>query len=214
MADMLLTFNGELAENTLVYAENASCQLPPHAMHVSALAVGFEGAFLPNITRDIQQGHTWGGGAACVIYSRMQQSLPNAWSYLNVSWQNDVIFPVAGDYSPSIFITFDDGSSPIQYTYSQIKVHVLSASEVNAEKTNRLNLGLTIAILAFSYIEGLIVIKELVKNEETKVQSEATPINDTNNHCVDFLGLRARCRRVFKLELVKQREKGGLFGAE
>ena len=148
-------------------------------MHVSALAVGFEGAFLLNETSAIQQGNTWGGGEACVIFGRMQQSLPNAWSYLNVSWENAVIFPVAGDYSPSLFITFDDGSSPIQYTYTQIKVHVLSASEVSAENTKRLNLGLTFAILAFSYIEGFMVINELFKNEETKTQPEQTPTTMT-----------------------------------
>jgi hypothetical protein len=181
MADMLLTFSGELAENTIVHAENASCQLPPseQEMHVSTITVGFQGAFLPNTTRNIQQGFTWGGGAGCVVFSRTQQSLPDAWSNLTVFWQNDVIFPVAGDYPPSIFITFDDGSSPIQYTYSQIKVHVLSASEVNVENTNRLNLGLTSALFLFSFIEGFMVIHELLKKEETKTQPKQTPTTTT-----------------------------------
>lgn len=164
MADMLLTFNGELAENTLVQVENASSQIPPQG-HVSSIAIGFEEAFLPNQTASIQEGYTWGGGAVCVVFSRTQPSSP-VWSNLTVYWENNVTFPVAGDYSPSIFITFDDGSQPVQYTYTQIKVHVLSASEVNAENTNRLNLGLTFAILAFSYIEGLWIIRELLKKQE------------------------------------------------
>lgn len=178
MADMLLTFRGELAENTLVQIENASCQTPPEGIDVSNIVVGFEGAFLPNMTESIQEGQTWGGGAMCVLFSR-SQSLPDGWSNFSVSWQNDVIFPVAGDYSPSIFVTFDDGSPSIQYTYSQIKVHVLSASEVNAENTNRIDVGLTFAILAFSFIEGFMVIYELLKKEQPKTQPSQAPTTTT-----------------------------------
>lgn len=166
IADMLLTFNGELAENTLVQVTNASCQLAPDAIHIDSVTVGFQGAFLPNMAASIRQGFTWGGGTPCAVFDRNQTSLPNTWSYLNIFWENNITFPVAGDYPPSIFITFDNGSLPIQYTYSQIRVHVLSASEVNAENTNRLNLSLTFAILAFSYIEGLWVIRELLKKQE------------------------------------------------
>lgn len=166
MADMLLTFNGELAENTLVQVENASSQIPPLG-HVSSIAVGFEEAFLPNQTTSIQQGYTWGGGAVCAVFSRTQPS-PPVWSNLTVYWENNVTFPVAGDYSPSVFITFDDGSSPVQYTYSQIKVHVISASEVNAQNMSRLTFALTIALLGFSFIEGFMVIYEILSKEETK----------------------------------------------
>ena len=178
MANMLLIFSGELEENTLVQVENASCQIPPQG-NVNVIAIGFQDAFLPNATSNIQQGYTWGNGAVCVAFSRTQQSPPESWSNLTVAWQNNIMFPVAGDYSPSIFMTVDDSSSPVQYTYSQIKVHVLSASEVNAERTNRLNLGLTFAVLAFSYIEGFMVIHELLKKEETKTQGERTPATTT-----------------------------------
>jgi hypothetical protein len=183
MADMLLTFNGELAENTLVQIENASCQVSPQGQgqgaHVTVAVFGFQESFPPNITSAIEQGKSWGGGVACVIFNRTQQSSPYTWSYLDVIFENEVIFPVAGDYSPSVFIMFDDGSSPVQYTYSQIKVHVLSASEVSAANTNRLNLGLTIAILGFSFIEGFMIIYELLKKEETKTQSEEKPTTTT-----------------------------------
>jgi hypothetical protein len=175
MADMILTFNGELTENTLVHVENASCQLPPgQGMYLTGVVVGFEGAFLPNETSYIQQGYTWGGGTACVAFSSTQPILPNAWTNLTVFWENNVTFPVAGDYSPSISMSFDNGTL-LQYTYTQIKVHVLSTSEVNAENTNRLNLGLTIALLGFSFIEGFMVIYELLKKEEPKTQPPQTP---------------------------------------
>jgi hypothetical protein len=178
MANMLLAFDGELAEKTLLQVENASCEIPPQG-NVNVIAIGFQDAFLPNATSNIQQGYIWGNGAVCVVFSRTQQSPPESWSNLTVAWENNIFFPVSGDYSPSIFMTVDNGPSPIQYTYSQIKVHVLSASEVNAENTNRLNLGLTFAILAFSYIEGFMVIHELLKKEEIETHPEQTPTTTT-----------------------------------
>ena len=174
MANMLLTFNGELEENTLIQVENASCQIPPLG-NANVIAIGFQDAFLPNMTSNIQKGYTWGNGAVCVVFTQTPQNPSETWSNLTVSWENNITFPVAGDYSPSIFATFGNNPSPVQYTFDQIKIHVLSASEVNAEKTNRLNLSLTIAIVGFSFIEGFMVIHELLKKEETKTQPEQTP---------------------------------------
>jgi hypothetical protein len=79
----------------------------------------------------------------------------------------DISFPVSGDYSPTVRI-FIEGQQEIDYTFSQIKVHVLSASEAQGEKNARMNLWLSYAIFGLS-ITGIVwLIHELFKKEEEK----------------------------------------------
>ena len=78
---------------------------------------------------------------------------------MTIMAQDEMYFPVAGDYSPTIFIQFFNGTG-IQYTYNEIKVHVLSASEVEAVNTNKLNLAVTYVLLFSSYIQGLVIVRE------------------------------------------------------
>jgi len=53
-----------------------------------------------------------------------------------------------------------------------MKLHVVAESEVEAENANRGNLVLTFALLGFSFIEGFMVIIDLLEKRKKKSQSE------------------------------------------
>lgn len=60
-------------------------------------------------------------------------------------------FPVAGDYSPSIVIVYQNGSR-ILYTDHEVKFHVCSPSELQTQLFNQLIVLLTLALVIFSFI--------------------------------------------------------------
>jgi hypothetical protein len=73
-------------------------------------------------------------------------------------------FPSSGDYSPSIIIDLANNTI-LSYTYDQVKVHVLSASEVQGQKLERLGATITVALLVFAFVEGIVAVKDLTKEK-------------------------------------------------
>lgn len=174
-----MNFNETIAENTPIQIANAVGQIHSSSdyLNVSDVEIGFKQA-IPWYYKDtLQQGSLYFSpfltGVHFVHFSESREDVN-----LTIMSQDEMYFPVAGDYSPTIFIQFFNGTN-IQYTYSEIKVHVLSASEVEAEKTSKLNLAVTYVLLFFSYIQGIVIILELFKSQEKPAISR-TERNNNN----------------------------------
>lgn len=171
VASFLLTYNGTMAENVPIQVVNATSVIfTDDYADLWNVQVGFQQAIPWNFKKAFEQSGLYIGGLSGVLFSRNIVN-PNSSTLFPLS-EDEIYFPVAGDYSPTIHIHFYNGTSSL-YTYNEMKVHVLATSEVEAENTNRLNVALTFALLAFSYIEGLVMIRELWANRERKNQSIA-----------------------------------------
>ena len=182
VATFTLQYNGTLAENTPIQIVNASCvAFTDHGFDIS---VGFSESFLTTEKSILSSGAGLIGwsGSWCVSFSQ-KSSESNATVDIHQVLPekvNEIYFPVSGDYSPTILVT--EGGNTTQYTYNEIKVNVLPASTVEAENTNKLNLGLTWALLGFSYIGGIISAYQLMGKQEKKAHSpEAVNSNDNHN---------------------------------
>jgi len=167
----ILTFNGSIAENTPIQVTNAYCQiLSKKVANVWTVQVGFQQALPWAFKESFEEGGTYISGLSGVSFTRHFQDINDTvlWPSMDVFY-----FPVAGDFSPAISITYDNGTE-VLYTYDQIKVHVLSASEVEVMNINRLNLGLSYVLLFFTYVEGIVIIRELFKTQEPEVTAIET----------------------------------------
>jgi hypothetical protein len=71
-------------------------------------------------------------------------------------------FPSSGEYSPSVLIDLANNTI-LSYTYDQVKVHVISASEVQTQKLERIGAAVTVALLVFAIVEGVVAVKDLTK---------------------------------------------------
>jgi len=162
IASFVLASNGSIAENTCVQVANATCQLISNEYYgIWIVDIGFQQGIPWDFKDVFQHGGMYISGLSGVSFRRDFQN-----SSVLIPSENAIYFPVAGDFSPAIRITFFNGTD-ILYTYNQIKVHVLSASENEATNTNKLNLALSYALLFFSYLEGIVIIKELSKTQES-----------------------------------------------
>jgi hypothetical protein len=72
-------------------------------------------------------------------------------------------FAASGDYSPSIILEFSNDSSPISYTYEEIKFHVPSVSELRTQELNQIGGFIAVVLLIFSFFEALKLINEWIK---------------------------------------------------
>lgn len=178
VVSFLLAFNGTIAENVPIQVVNATGEIISNDYaNVWNVQVGFQQAIPWDFKEAFEQSGMYIGGLSGVLFSRNVMN-PNS-SILLPLFEDEIYFPVAGDYSPTIRLDLYNGTS-ILYTYNEMKVHVLAASEVEAENTNRLNLALTFALLGFSYIQGLVMINALWANRKKKNQSNANNAMTTN----------------------------------
>ncbi len=166
IALFVLDFNETIAENTPIQIANATGQILAGSeyLNVSDVEIGFKQAIPWNHKDTLQQGRLYFSpfltGLHFIHFFNDRENVN-----LTIMAQDEMYFPVAGDYSPTIFIQFFNGTS-IQYTYNEIKVHVLSASEIEAVNTNRLNLAVTYVLLFFSYIQGFVIVLGIFKFQE------------------------------------------------
>jgi hypothetical protein len=173
---MTLKYNGTIAEDAPLEVVNASCL--GYANRNMTVSIGFSGAMSYNNRYTVFSGSGIIGasGALCAVFDYQTFTEDNTTVVIHsmsLVFENIICFPVAGDYSPIVRIE-QQGKETVEYTYSQFKVHVLPASDVEAQKIGRINLGLTIAFFGFSYIGGIAIIYELLKKEK---EDNQFPIN-------------------------------------
>lgn len=174
----LLEFNGTLSENTQVQIINATCMsYVPYNITVN---VGFPQAIPYSLKSIIGNNSTFliGWGGTEVLTFRDNSSLPSSpfipvanFHGIYPSYPNDIYFPVSGDYSPIIEISnqseeLNPQYSPIIYSYDQIKVHVASTTEIETLSLDTVNLSLTFAIFALSWIGVLALTYQFIKEKD------------------------------------------------
>jgi hypothetical protein len=76
-------------------------------------------------------------------------------------------WPTAGDSAPYVRVHFKDGSTFYNY-YPEYSIPVQPMSELQAEKANRVNVGLTVALVGFSFVEGLSSLYDHWKDTDDK----------------------------------------------
>jgi len=136
---------------------------------LTIVAVGFDETVHISATGNPEGGQIWmpwnywGSGLQGMVFRHVASS-----PYLRFESEDTFYFSVSGDYSPTIYMTFNNGTE-IQHTYEQIKVHVLSASEMQAEKLNRVNTVIAIALLSFAFIEGIKLVKDLTERKHSQL---------------------------------------------
>lgn len=168
----LLEFNGPLSENTPIEIINATCvNYTPDNITVT---IAFQQAIAYSLKAEIGDNSTvllgWGGTDA--LSFECTETNGNIFIVGTApEFTQEIYFPVAGNFSPIIEL-IENGQilNPTVYTYNEINVNVISASEIQQETINKINLGLTMAIFAFSYIGGIAVIYELTKKDKEETQ--------------------------------------------
>ena len=174
-----LRFNGSMSENIDVEVVNASALYLPNKN--TKIAVTFPEAFSVDFRKIISSGASILGSSSFKIVTFHKDMIPNLTNTVVVSQikpdsQSLFYFPVSGDYSPTIQIQPE--GDEIVYTYEQIRVHVLSSAEVEAEKISKINLGLSYAFFAFTVLGGLLILFEIRRNKKDKdVQIQLCPTN-------------------------------------
>jgi hypothetical protein len=189
-----LKFNGTISEGSTIEVVNASCFMC--APYNYSVYVGFPYAIDSDLAPRIQTGEPiiTAAGCQCAIFrdnfivNDTTNPFPMAyWHELNPSFLGTFFFPVAGDYSPviRIFETSPNYTAPMDYSYDQIKVHVLSSSETEALRIGKVNLSLTYAMLGLSFVGLASLFNELLGKDNPQPpiviktepqQNEPTPI--------------------------------------
>ena len=167
----LLEYNGTLAENTHVKIVNSTCtSYVPYNLTVS---VGIPQAIRYDLKDTIGNNETmvmdWGGTSILTFrdnYTPVDSLFKPVADYhlIYPSLQEEIYFPVAGDYSPIILLS-ETGIAeydPISYRYDQIRIHVASETEVESLNIDEVNLRFTIAVFVFSWIGYFVMVFELI----------------------------------------------------
>jgi hypothetical protein len=96
-----------------------------------------------------------------------------------VSYNYDTFeFPVPGDYSPTLLLSFYYPSNNTQYTFDGIKVHVASSADIQNDKNAKIQTALTYVIVAFIFLEGFSIVMELTE-EKSQGSLKAPPTQAT-----------------------------------
>lgn len=162
---IIVSYYGTLVtgKSATVYAA-ARLQTPTAINNVSSVEVGFKFSFgSPLAIFD---------GVPVTSYVILQYSDSNHLSGENVS----VFWPTAGDSAPIITFHFKDGSSYFE-SYPDYSIPIQSVSQEQAEKANRVNVGLTISLVGFSIIEGVSSLHESLDSKTSK------SVADNTCHC-------------------------------
>ena len=170
----LLSTQGYLAENVPIQIVNASCvsYLPKNII----VKVIFPNAVNYELRQFLSSGVAIIGNNQREFLRFEDTSItyehPNVTSFVHFvppANMSEIYFPVSGDYSPTVRITVE--SQPeIIYTFDQIKVHVVSASELEGARLGRINLWLSYAFFGLSIFGIVWLLFELFeKKEENQV---------------------------------------------
>ena len=171
---VLLTAYGSIGS---VLARNIS-QLELGRAEIFAVKVGFEGAFQV-VGNSLLESY---GPPLAGTLMLVNSSIPCGTSSISYGpttlcgLPTVITWPVEGDYNPVISIMFKNGSS-IDQPYPDYKVHVTSSQVIQSENLNerntQINIGLSTALLLFSFISALKLVSEILK-PETKENSQRT----------------------------------------
>jgi len=158
----VLEANGTIGERVNISMDNAtSVRLSNAFPDLMLVAIGFEETVHAGNNGPVNASTSyWGTGLQGAVFSGNWANPAN--TNLTLITQDVFYFPVAGDYSPTIYMHSVTGSD-IAYTYSQYKIHVLSESELYTQRLDRINTVVAIALLSFAFIEGVVVMKDLTK---------------------------------------------------
>lgn len=90
-------------------------------------------------------------------------------------------FPTSGEYSPSIIVSLDNGTF-LTHTYDQIKIPILSNVALREESRSKIDLILTIALFAFTELEGLKILHSAYKKAPIKRTKKSNNVNFVQTH--------------------------------
>jgi len=82
----------------------------------------------------------------------------------------EIYFPAAGDYSPTVLISFNR-EKPIEYTYDAIKIHVASSSDIQNAKLIRINTLLSYALVVFAVIESISIMRDFTEGKTKRLRA-------------------------------------------
>jgi hypothetical protein len=162
-SSMILKANSTIAEGVEIWATDGYAQQVSGNMSaIWTVSIGFQETFPWDFKSEIGKvGGILIGGLSGTTFAARQSGV------LRLLSEDTFYFPVAGDYSPTMQIDFYNGTSVLQ-TYGDIKVHVLSASEIQQQKVNKTASALTWALVGFAYIEGVLVLKRFWDSRKHK----------------------------------------------
>jgi hypothetical protein len=166
-----VTANGTIAENTPIELTNFTGHVyTANNDGIDFIGIGF-------FHTNLNEGHTYDiitGEGPVLMPVGIQCTVQPCDSALSdlIIWhqQPPFSFPVGGDYSPTIIITM--GNKTIQHTYTEIKIHVATQSELQTKELDRINAFITVSLLIFGDIELVWLFYEWQKNTEDKHQNK------------------------------------------
>ncbi|MDG7012520.1 MAG: hypothetical protein JRN17_05470 [Nitrososphaerota archaeon] len=99
---------------------------------------------------------------------------------LSASRMAPLDFPVAGTYSPTLVVITADGTYPnatyktTVYTYSDFKIPVASALDIQNAKNTRIETALSYIIVVFVFVEGFATVLDHTKGESQSGRAPPT----------------------------------------
>lgn len=154
-----LKADSQIAENTAIHYTNEAGEIfGGNNQNITVVLVGFYNTnatdtmqYFP-IGSDPPTPHLLVSG---VIFNRVGDSL------VPIS-TTGFSFPVAGDYSPTITVSMQGGVIE-EYTFENIKVHVLSASEIRTQELDQISIVIAITLLGFTLVQSIVLVRNLLK---------------------------------------------------
>jgi hypothetical protein len=155
--NLTVTYYGTLVTGTnATLSAGARLQTPSAIDNVSSVEVGFRSSYyFPPRFYD---------GFAVQSYVVLQHH--DSSQYLSGS-NVTLYWPTAGDSAPYIRVHFKDGSTLFN-SYPEYSIPIQPMSQLQAEKANRVNVGLTVALVGFSLVEGLSTLYDHWKSKDER----------------------------------------------
>jgi len=175
--NFFMEYNGTLTEGKPINISNSmGYTLSKDYSNIWIVSVGFQGAYPYEFKDNFSKGGFLIGGLGGVTLepSATKTGYIQVGNYSKIllpSSPQQIFFPVSGEYSPTIKVTFLNGTT-IQHTYDNIKVPVTSSFEVENQNISRFSLALAIFVGLLAFIEFYKLLREWAIPKTTQSQSQ------------------------------------------
>lgn len=173
IVDVIVTYYGTLVagRNASLFAA-ATLQTPIAFENVSNVMVGFDFSYGYPLT--YYENHT----------------AISTWVYLTRSGSSDsmsgynttVFWPTSGYSPPYVKVIFNNGL-PFYQSFPEYAIFIQPMSELQTERANRVNVGLTISLVGFSLVEGTSRVYDNWKDKDESRTKEKTENTDDCKCC-------------------------------
>ncbi|MBI3859165.1 MAG: hypothetical protein HY296_02835 [Thaumarchaeota archaeon] len=163
--------DGILAANTSVRAYTAHAEVFNDCLNVAFVYVRISGAVYANVKWSNETGLVSNFPEVVLFVGPAVNRVLTA----SIVSGDTIVFPVAGEYSPTLSIFFENNTG-VDHTYSEYKIPVASFVDIQNAKNARIQTALTYIIILFVFVEAFSTMIDLTKGKEAQSALNPPPI--------------------------------------